>query len=1325
MKSAFYALVVALCVTPVLPAQDHPFSPISANYPAGSAAQPSSGLPCQGDQPSAAVPPTGQYPRLVVQSGHARRITAMTFSPHNTILATGSEDGTVRLWWVTTGQLLRTFEISAYWVHSLAFSPNGCMLAIGSGDNNIYVEDINSGAQLKALSPQNGAVKALAFSPDGGLLASGGTGVNMNPPGALAVVWEVGSWRSLYQHKFPGLIHDVAFLPQAKTLVIASGKHLVLWNYGDDRVETDIEANSKEVVHVFVPASGAWVVSTGSDSTPANPAPGVATTYSASAASWRISGGKVDAGWNLHYPQQWAIGLTGDGNSLVALATGALGFYSESAYFSPVPVGELQVGVCPLISPECQAEPHQPMQRLRGAALSPNGRLLAFTTGQDIHFGGLADSEQRELVSAPSQAVTAVRFSGDGELLAAGLRGGQITVWDKTLRLPAYTLRHPLGAADFSLRSLDFDARANGMVSAGEDGSIVQWTLSDPPASKLARPPTPSERRAASLASREELGLVRPEAPKGLVATLYSGEEKGPSSGAGEDIFASAASGAGVIAYGGFYYEDNRGSKGGFVSILSPDNSAAHPRITDEARGSQDVTALSFSPVGGLLAIGFEGGGIDIWSTEEEKIVNRLDGHRARINALAFSPNGELLASASTDKTVRLWNPKSTTPLHVLPGHTSTVLCLAFSIDDGGAWLASGSADNKILVWNVNSGALAGSLEGHSSAVNALAFHPQRKVLVSGGEDGTLRFWDTSKFLPLAILLPVAGGKDWLATTLNGFFDGAEESWGRVLWQFNGNLFDVSPVEIGFRDFFIPNLLPRVVEAQPPAATRPLVGLNRAQPAVRIKSVTADSSETVRVDVEVENGVSLTQRDERGKPLVSGVYDLRIFRNGQLVDENPKVNVQPGSASPPTLEEWRRLHQVEFNSAGQAVVPFEHIRLPMQTATGEVYFTAYAFNRDRVKSLNSPPFKRTLPPAAGSSAKRAFLITMGVNANQSGWNLDVAVTSAEQARRLLHAKLLQEYPTVVDVPLYSDLGDNGEAALTQARKTTLRAVLDLLSGRPVDPKVRDQIDSQHRLTTATPDDAVVLYVASHGYADPQGTLYLVPYETGPHFGITEEVLTRCLALPASYGACQNARYFLDHSISSSDLSSWWQDVDAGELVMILDSCHSGAAPGKEFRPGPLGDPGLGQLSYDKRMRLFLASQPTQTDLGDFIGGGGGRTLLMEALAAVARDHPTQSLPEWLKATERQLPIIMKRLYPNVKEGDLQLPLLFDFGDPASFVPQTDLTTGGSAPQPAAVSPPTIAPQPPTSGVSSNTTAPTGTTAPNTPVGASSLKAIAH
>jgi hypothetical protein len=332
-----------------------------------------------------------------------------------------------------------------------------------------------------------------------------------------------------------------------------------------------------------------------------------------------------------------------------------------------------------------------------------------------------------------------------------------------------------------------------------------------------------------------------------------------------------------------------------------------------------------------------------------------------------------------------------------------------------------------------------------------------------------------------------------------------------------------------------------------------------------------------------------------------------------------------------------------------------------------VQFTAYAFNSDRVKSLTTESWVYTLPRAADAAAaappRRAYLITMGVNANDSRWNLDFAVPSAQAAGHLLHDKLAEKYQ-VVDITLFSTLSpDSPQVMLQQATRDHLKAVLDLLAGRKVNDIVRQEVDPDHKIRPATPDDAVVLFISSHGYADPKGNFYVVPYDTGGllNRGVTEDILTHCRThWNDSSPACQRANRFLQHTISSQNLTQWWSGVDAGEMIMILDSCHSGAVPGRQFRPGPLGDSGFGQLSYDKGMRILSATQPDKTARATLVQEL-GHSLLVEALLQQAAMHPQDSLDAWLHDAQRAVPALAHYLYPEFTDADTQTPELFDFG----------------------------------------------------------------
>lgn len=110
--------------------------------------------------------------------------------------------------------------------------------------------------------------------------------------------------------------------------------------------------------------------------------------------------------------------------------------------------------------------------------------------------------------------------------------------------------------------------------------------------------------------------------------------------------------------------------------------------------------------------------------------------------------------------------------------------------------------------------------------------------------------------------------------------------------------------------------------------------------------------------------------------------------------------------------------------------------------------------------------------------------------------------------------------------------------------------------------------------------------------------------------------------------------------------------------MILDSCHSAAVPGRNFRPGPLGDPGLGQLAYDKGVLILTATRPNKLALAT-LREGGGRSLLPEVLVKSLSADPARRLTECLKEAEARVPQRYRWLYPEAKEVNIQLTLLLD------------------------------------------------------------------
>ena len=287
------------------------------------------------------------------------------------------------------------------------------------------------------------------------------------------------------------------------------------------------------------------------------------------------------------------------------------------------------------------------------------------------------------------------------------------------------------------------------------------------------------------------------------------------------------------------------------------------------------------------------------------------------------------------------------------------------------------------------------------------------------------------------------------------------------------------------------------------------------------------------VTVKVTDGVKSVLRNGRRSRETSGAYNLRIFRDGQLVDQYPHSADGPANA-PYARERWRDLNRIPINPAtGSYTHTFHGVRIPQRKGVRQVEFTAYAFNKDRVKSGTSAPAIHPLGPRPDEVKRRAYLVTVGVDLTSAGWRLRFARTGAAEIETLLQKSLGSQYQ-VVPVQLLSGYEKRSDKVVNLATRKNIQNVLEILSGRHVAPADRETLPRQEELQSATPDDLVVVYIASHGYVDPRGRFYVMPSDIGPPLGVSEEQLDRCLQNGEQSPQCENGRNLLERRISSDE-----------------------------------------------------------------------------------------------------------------------------------------------------------------------------------------------
>ncbi|PYN56719.1 MAG: hypothetical protein DMD94_06515, partial [Candidatus Rokuibacteriota bacterium] len=146
---------------------------------------------------------------LWMRGGHAHSATAVQYSPDGSIIASGGDDGTIKLWRAADGMLLRTLTghqapppqyQAVATIRSLSFSLDGTLLASAGNDNSVLVWSVADGSVVRTLSGafpgQVGCLSlcGLAFSPNGQML---GLAITSGWPAGLRI-WRVADWTVLF-----------------------------------------------------------------------------------------------------------------------------------------------------------------------------------------------------------------------------------------------------------------------------------------------------------------------------------------------------------------------------------------------------------------------------------------------------------------------------------------------------------------------------------------------------------------------------------------------------------------------------------------------------------------------------------------------------------------------------------------------------------------------------------------------------------------------------------------------------------------------------------------------------------------------------------------------------------------------------------------------------------------------------------------------------------------------------------------------------------------------------------------------------------------------
>lgn len=150
------------------------------------------------------------------------------------------------------------------------------------------------------------------------------------------------------------------------------------------------------------------------------------------------------------------------------------------------------------------------------------------------------------------------------------------------------------------------------------------------------------------------------------------------------------------------------------------------------------VYTLDLHPTLDVLATGGRDGVTRVWDMRSRSNIHVLGGHKQTVSSIRCQEADPQIISGSLDSTVRLWDLAAGKSMGVLTHHKKGVRALATHPKE---FTFASSSTNAIKQWKCPEGVLMQNFEGHNSIINTLAVN-EDGVLMSGGDDGSMCFWD-------------------------------------------------------------------------------------------------------------------------------------------------------------------------------------------------------------------------------------------------------------------------------------------------------------------------------------------------------------------------------------------------------------------------------------------------------------------------------------------------------------------------------------------------------------------------------------------------------